>query len=85
MGQTHRQAQAMLLSLSYTLAAGGRTPSLAPDASCPHRLPGLELAAFSELSHDMGPSPAPPPRAQHSNSAQLPSQSGALRATARQP
>lgn len=34
-------------------AAGGRTQSLAPDASCPHILPGLELAAFSELSHDI--------------------------------
>lgn len=45
-------------------AAGGRTQSLAPDASCPHTLPGLKLAAFSELSHDIqagGPSLAPTP------------------------
>lgn len=34
-------------------AAGGRTQALAPDPSCPHTLPGLELAAFFELSHDI--------------------------------
>ena len=33
--------------------AGGRTQALAPDPSCPHTLPGLELAAFFELSHDI--------------------------------
>lgn len=32
---------------------------MAPDASCPHTLPGLELAASSELSHDIPPR-APP-------------------------
>lgn len=36
-----------------------RTHSLAPDASCPHTLPGPGLAAFSELSHDI-PAGAPP-------------------------
>ena len=34
-------------------AAGRRAQSLAPDASCPHTLPGPKLAAFSELSHDI--------------------------------
>lgn len=34
-------------------AADGRTQALAPDPSCPHTLPGLELAAFFELSHDI--------------------------------
>lgn len=44
--------------------ADGRTQALAPDPSCPHTLPGLELAAFFELSYDIlaqGPSPAPHP------------------------
>lgn len=68
-------------------AADRRTQSLAPDASCRLTLPGLELAAFSQLSHGILASappqlPTPTPAFQLSTAA---FQSRVLRATACQP
>lgn len=80
-----RPACATITHVLSQLLAGGL--NLAPDASCPHTLPGLEPAAFSKLSHDIlagaPPQHLTPTPAFQLNTAAF--QNGVLRATACQP